>query len=70
MRSRCGRARRLCSNRIDQYLFQTGLLDKWREGDRPSDAVFQAGATYSLEQGVQGFDPAAFIECLRTRTKP
>lgn len=53
-----------------QYLFQTGLLDKWREGNRPSDAVFQAGATYSLEQGVQGFDPAAFIERLRTHTNP
>jgi hypothetical protein len=48
-----------------QYLFGAGLLDKWREGNGPTDRVFQVGATYSLEQGVQGFDPAAFIERLR-----
>ena len=48
-----------------QYLFGAGLLDKWREGNGPSDPVFQVGAAYSLEQGVQGFDPAAFMERLR-----
>jgi hypothetical protein len=48
-----------------QYLFADGLLEKWREGNRPSDPVFQVGAAYLLEQGVQGFDPSAFIDRLR-----
>ena len=47
-----------------QHLFQAGLLDNWREGNEPSDPVFQVGATCPMEQGVQGFDPAAFIERL------
>jgi hypothetical protein len=47
-----------------QHLFQAGLLDKWREGNRPSDSVFQVGATFPMELGVQGFDPAAFIDRL------
>jgi hypothetical protein len=47
-----------------QYLFQVGVLDKWREGNEPSDPVFQVGATCPMELGVQGFDPAAFIERL------
>jgi hypothetical protein len=48
-----------------QHLFQAGLLDEWRKGDRPSDSVFQAGAAFPMEPGVQGFDPAAFIHRLR-----
>jgi hypothetical protein len=46
-------------------MFQAGLLDDWREGNEPTEAVFRAGAIFPMEQGVQGFDPAAFIELLR-----
>ena len=49
-----------------QCLFAHGFLDKWREGNGLSDPVFQVGAVYSLEQGVQGFDPTAFVGRLRT----
>ena len=49
-----------------QRLFQSGLLDNWREGDVPTDTVFQVGASFPIEQGVQGFDPAAFVERLRS----
>ena len=48
-----------------QHLFQAGLLDDWREGNEPTDPVFRAGAIFSMEQGIQGFDPATFIERLR-----
>jgi hypothetical protein len=48
-----------------QHLFQAGLLDDWREGSEPTDPVFRVGAIFPMEQGVQGFDPAAFIERLR-----
>ena len=48
-----------------QHLFQAGLLDDWREGNEPTDPVFRAGAIFPMEQGVQGFDPATFIERLR-----
>jgi hypothetical protein len=48
-----------------QYLFREGLLDDWRVGDEPTDAVFRVGAIFPMDAGVQGFDPAAFIEHLR-----
>ena len=48
-----------------KHLFQTGLLDDWREGNEPTDPVFRVGAIFPMEQGVQGFDPATFIERLR-----
>ncbi|MCU1261340.1 MAG: hypothetical protein JWO80_4225 [Bryobacterales bacterium] len=48
-----------------QHLFRTALLDDWREGNEPADPVFLLGATFPMEEGVQGFDPAAFIERLR-----
>ena len=47
-----------------QYLFQEGLLDDWRDGDELTDPVFQLGASFPIEQGVQGFDPASFIKSL------
>ena len=49
-----------------RYLFESGLLNDWREGNEPAALVFQVGATFPLEHGVQGFDPAEFIERLRS----
>jgi hypothetical protein len=49
-----------------QHLFQSGLLDDWREGSEPAALVFQIGAVFPMEQGVQGFDPVNFIERLRS----
>ena len=48
-----------------RYLFESGYLDDWREGNDPTDTVFQVAAVFPMETGVQGFDPAAFIERLR-----
>ena len=48
-----------------QHFFQAGLLDDWREANELSDPVFRVAAIFPMEQGVQGFDPAAFIERLR-----
>jgi hypothetical protein len=47
-----------------RYMFREGLLDDWRVGNEPTDPVFRVGAIFSMEAGVQGFDPAAFIERL------
>ena len=49
-----------------EYLFQSGLLNDWRDGNEPANAVFQAAAIFPMEQGVQGFDPTAFVERLRS----
>jgi hypothetical protein len=49
-----------------QHLFQSGLLNDWREGNEPSGVIFQLAATFPMEQGVQGFDPGEFIERLRS----
>lgn len=49
-----------------QHLFESGLLDDWREGNEPAPLVFQVGAAFPMEEGVQGFDPADFIERLRS----
>lgn len=49
-----------------QHLFESGLLNDWREGNEPAPLVFQIGATFPIKQGVQGFDPAEFIELLRS----
>jgi hypothetical protein len=45
-------------------LLQSGLLDNWRDGERPFDIVFEALADYPLPEGVQGFRPDAFAEAL------
>lgn len=47
-----------------QHLFESGLLNPWREGDEPVSSVFQVAAIFPIEQGVQGFDPERFIERL------
>jgi hypothetical protein len=49
-----------------QQLFESGLLNDWREENEPAALVFQVGAIFPLEQGVQGFDPARFIERLHS----
>ena len=48
------------------YLYQSGMLDDWCEGNEPVDPVFRVGAVFPMEHGVQGFDPAGFMECLRS----
>ena len=48
------------------YLFQSGVLDDWCEGNEPADPVFRVGAVFPMELGVQGFDPAGFMERLRS----
>jgi len=48
------------------YLFQSGVLDDWSEGNEPADPVFRVGALFPMELGVQGFDPAGFMERLRS----
>ena len=50
-----------------QHLFESGLLDDWREGNEPAALVFQVAALFPMEKGVLGFDPAAFIERLRCK---
>ena len=49
-----------------QHLFQSGLLDDWREESEPAALVFQVGAVFPMEQGIQGYDPVDFIERLRS----
>jgi hypothetical protein len=49
-----------------QHLFEAGLLNDWREENEPAALVFRVGAVFPLEQGVQGFDPAKFIERLHS----
>jgi hypothetical protein len=49
-----------------KHMFQSGLLDDWREGSEPANLVFQVGAVFPIEQGVQGFDPADFMKRLRS----
>jgi hypothetical protein len=46
-------------------LLKTGLLDNWRDGDRPHDAVFQTLATFPLPDGIQNFRPDEFARALR-----
>ena len=48
-----------------QYLFQSGHLNEWSEKNEPAAVVFHAAATFPMEQGIQGFDPAKFIAWLR-----
>ncbi len=48
-----------------QHMVQSGLLGDWHEGSEPATLVFQVGAAFPMEQGVQGFDVAAFIQQLQ-----
>ena len=49
-----------------QHLFESGVLSDWCDGNDPAAVVFQVGAIFPIEHGVQGFDPADFIERLRS----
>lgn len=49
-----------------QHLFESGLLNPWREGDEPASSIFRVAAIFPIEKGVQGFDPEGFIEQLRS----
>jgi hypothetical protein len=51
-----------------QPLLRQGMLNDWREGDELHDAVFGAAATFPLQDGIESFDPKAFIERLRSST--
>src|SRR4051812_48623335 len=46
-------------------LLDGGLLDEWREGDRPYDVVFRALATFPLPEGMQNFRADEFENALR-----
>ncbi len=46
-------------------LLKSGLLDNWRDGDRPYDVVFQVLATFPLPDGIQSFRPDEFANALR-----
>jgi hypothetical protein len=48
------------------HLFESGVLSDWHDGNEPAALVFRVGAIFPIEQGVQGFDPADFIERLRS----
>lgn len=45
-------------------LLDSGLLDNWRDGDRPYDVVFQTLATFPLLEGLQNFRPDEFADAL------
>jgi hypothetical protein len=38
-----------------QHLLESGMLNDWRERNEPAALVFQVGAIFPIEQGVQGF---------------
>jgi hypothetical protein len=46
-------------------LVEGGLLDNWRDGDRPHDVVFQTLARFPLPNGIQNFRPDEFARALR-----
>lgn len=52
-----------------QTLLQSGLLDDWRDGDRPYDVIFEAMAAFPLPDGVRRFRPEDFVEALRKPRK-
>jgi len=49
-----------------QHLFQSGLLDDWREGSEPATLVYPSRRRFPMELGVRGFDPADFMKRLRS----
>ncbi len=46
-------------------LLESGLLDEWRDGERPHHVVFQTLATFPLPEGIQRFRSDEFIDTLR-----
>jgi hypothetical protein len=49
-----------------QPLLRQGILNDWLEGNELRDTVFGAAATFPLQNGVESFDPNAFVERLRS----
>jgi hypothetical protein len=47
-----------------RFLLGTGLLDKWRDADRPNDIVFETLARFPLPEGIQNFRPDEFADAL------
>ena len=47
-----------------RLLLGTGLLDKWRDADRPHDIVFETLARFPLPEGIQNFRPDEFADAL------
>lgn len=45
-----------------QGLLREGMLDDWRDGNELRDTVFDAAATFPLQNGIESFNPNAFIE--------
>ncbi len=71
-----GAISRVCSPGVDaeavwhraallQRLFQSGLLDDWREGNEPAAVVFQVGAVFPMQR-LQGLDSEGFVARLRS----
>jgi hypothetical protein len=46
-------------------VLQSGLIEEWRNGDRPHDVVFETLATFPLPGGIQSFRPEEFTDALR-----
>jgi hypothetical protein len=46
-------------------LLRTRFLDPWRDGDRPSDSVFETLATFPIPEGIENFRPEEFVNTLR-----
>jgi hypothetical protein len=51
-----------------QALIQQDMLNDWREGQELRHSVFEVAATFPVPKGVDGFDPNAFIDRLRSST--
>jgi hypothetical protein len=47
-------------------MVKQGLLNDWREGNELRDIVFSTAASFPLQDGMESFDPDAFIEQLRS----
>jgi tellurite methyltransferase len=53
------------AHKLKLHLEESGLLDDWRDGDRPYDVVFQALARFALPEVIQTFRPDEFADALR-----
>ena len=47
-------------------MLKQGLLNDWREGNELHDIVFSTAASFPLQDGIESFNPDAFIEQLRS----
>jgi len=49
-----------------QTMVKQELLNDWRQGHELRDAVFNTAAAFPLQNGIESFDPNAFVERLRS----